>query len=264
MMPVELYTIALGTTTWQVNNSVDSVTVSGLGTFAPQAGVSRGDITDGEGPLEITIPASHAYPHLYRSIPPGLTTTITVYWLDREDNPASLRVIYKGMVKSVSVSRDGTTATLYLESIITSFDKEIPDETFAPQCQNFLYDTHCGVDKDNTANYYDGTVTVVSSNIITVGGLAIAKGAGWALPGYVSHAGTTDYRQILAQSGDDLTLILPFTVSMVGQTVRVYAGCDHSHAVCISKFGASGSESGHNFRGCPFIPVKNPFETGIT
>jgi hypothetical protein len=264
MRPVELYTIALGIITpWRLNNSVDSIGLSGVGTFTSQPGLSRGDITDGEGSLDITLPASCAYPQYYRNIPPGLTTTVTVQWLDRDENPESLRVIYKGMVKSVSNSKDGKAATLHLESIIVSFDKELPDETFSPQCQNFLYDTLCGVNRNNAANHFDGTVSVVSGSIVTVSGLLVAKGAGWALPGYVAHAGSADYRQILAQDGDDLRLILPFTVDMVDEDVVVYAGCDHTHATCISKFGTTGSDDGKNYRGCPWIPTKNIFQTGI-
>jgi hypothetical protein len=56
---------------------------------------------------------------------------------------------------------------------------------------------------------------------------------------------------------------MPFTVDMESENVIVYAGCDHSHATCISKFGTSGSENGDNYRGCSFVPTKNIFETGI-
>lgn len=262
MRPVELHTIALGATTWQLNNSVDTIVLDGVGTFTPQPGLSRGDITDGEEPLDVRLPASHAYPQYYRNIPPGLTTTWTIQWLDRDDNPDSLRVIYKGMAKSVSVSKDGKEAGVHLESIIASFDKELPDETFSPQCQNFLYDTHCGVDRNNAANFFEAVVSAVAGNVLTIPGLS-GMGTLWAVPGYVTHTGTDDHRQILAQSGNDITLILSFDADMTGQTAKVFAGCDHTHPTCISKFGASGSDSGRNYRGCPFVPTKNIFMTGI-
>jgi hypothetical protein len=62
----------------------------------------------------------------------------------------------------------------------------------------------------------------------------------------------------LAQAGDVLTLILPFSVDMVGKVVTVYAGCDRSIAMCVAKF-----DNLNNFRGCPYVPTKNIFLTGL-
>jgi uncharacterized phage protein (TIGR02218 family) len=245
-------------TPWRINNSVDSVTAGGQ-TFTPAAGLSRGDITGGEEPLEISLPASHAFPQYYTDSAPGSSVTVTVQWLDRDDDPASLRVIYKGFVKSVSFTDDGQKAAVHLDSVATTFDKEIPDETFSPQCQNFLYDAHCTVVKEDF-DFPAANVSAVVGNVITVDGLFAANGAGWAVPGYVTHIATGEFRQVLVQSGDDLTLIKPFSVNVTGTTVTVYAGCNHSHAVCLSKFANDG---GDNYRGCPFVPTKNLFMTGI-
>jgi uncharacterized phage protein (TIGR02218 family) len=256
LRPMELLTIALGLTSWRINNSVDTIVVSG-DTYSPFPGVSRGDITDGSDPLEVHIDASHPFVAYYRSQSPGSSATVTIHWYDRE-NPQSRRVIYKGYVKSVSVSEDGYNATLNLTSIMTTFDKEIPDESFSPQCQNFLYDVNCAVDKDNFR--FDGIVASVNGNDITVTDL-ITKGAGWALPGYVTY-GTDDHRQVIAQSGNVLTLILPFATDVTGETVKVFAGCNHLHSTCMGKFGAD-TDGGNSFRGCPFVPTRNIFSSGI-
>lgn len=256
LRPMELYTIALGLTSWRVNNSVDTIVVSG-DTYSPYPGVSRGNITDGSGPLEVHLDASHPFVAYYRSQAPGSSATVTIHWYDRE-NPQSRRVIYKGYVKSVSVSEDGYNATLNLTSIMTTFDKEIPDESFSPQCQNFLYDANCKVDKENFR--FNGVVASVSGNDITVTDLE-TMGVGWALPGYVTF-GTDDHRQVIAQSGNVLTLILPFATDVTGETVAVFAGCNHLHSACIGKFGAD-TDGGNSFRGCPFVPTRNIFASGI-
>ncbi|RPJ39907.1 MAG: DUF2163 domain-containing protein [Planctomycetaceae bacterium] len=254
LRPVELVTIALGPTIWKLNNSVDIIIVNGT-PYGPQPGLSHGHLGSGEDPLDLAVPPDHPFVQSYAQSAPGRRATVTIQWMDRENNPGSLRVVYKGMVKSVSFSKDGEEASIHLESVISTFDRQIPEETFSPQCQNFLYDDHCLVNKDD--HKYEGAVSGVTSDRITVTGLLATKGAGWALPGYAeSEAG--NYRQILEQSGDELTLILPFDEDVTGQTMIVYAGCNHSHAVCISKFA-----NGNNYRGCPFVPTKNIFTAGL-
>lgn len=251
MRPVELYTIALAAQTWYLSDSESTISI--VEDFVPLA-ISRGQITTGQEPVDITMPASHAFPQTYVNSAPGTHANVTIQWLDRDDSPDSLRALYKGVAKSVSFTQDGTKAIVHVESIVSTFDKETPEDTFTPQCQAYLYDDRCTVNKDDFK--YEGTVTDMSGNTITVDGLS-AEGAGWALPGYVAY-GTSDYRQVLAQSGDILTIILPFTVDLVGETVAVYAGCNHSMDDCENKFSNLV-----NFRGTPYVPTKNVFRTGL-
>jgi len=251
MRPVELYTAALGDQVWRWCNSTDTVT-SGGDDFEPIA-AGRGNLSEGEGPLDIYLPITHPFPQTYVNSAPGAHAVLTIQWVDREDI-GSLRIIYKGMLKALSVSKDGERANMRLESVVASFKKESPERSFSPQCQAFLYDDDCAVNKDDFKHV--ANVTAVSGNTLTVNGLA-AKGAGWALPGYVAY-GTVDYRQIVSQAGDVVTLILPFTVDLLGETVTVYAGCDHAITTCEDKFSNKV-----NFRGCPFVPTKNIFATGL-
>lgn len=252
MRPVELYTFAIGAQTWRAHNSVEATFSIGGNDFVAVA-INREKIGNGEGPLDITLPTSHAVPQSYIGSAPGQNATVTVQWLDRDDNPDSLRTIYKGILKSVKLVDDGKKAQLHAESIISSFKRQTPEDSFSPQCQAFLYDEHCTVSKASFS--YSGTVTAVSGNTITVDGLS-TEGAGWALAGYIAYG--TDYRQVLAQSGDVLTMILPFVTDITGETVTVYAGCDHSASVCNSKFNNLV-----NHRGFPYVPTKNPFESGL-
>ena len=92
---------------------------------------------------------------------------------------------------------------------------------------------------------------------MTVQGLLSAKGDTWATAGFASY-GVLDYRLILTQSGDDCTLSLPFYANVLGQTLDVFAGCAHIIGVCDGKFG-----NRPNFGGCPYVPTKNIFRTGL-
>jgi len=146
-------------------------------------------------------------------------------------------------------------STLALIPINDAFDKEIPERTFQAACNNVLFDPDCKV---VPASYlYTDTISAIVDNVVTVDGLAAAKGNGWATGGYTCF-GVLDYRLILLQSGDDCTLVLPFHEDVLTESVTVYAGCNHSIAVCESKFSNED-----NFGGCPYVPTKDIFRTGI-
>ncbi len=67
-----------------------------------------------------------------------------------------------------------------------------------------------------------------------------------------------DARLILAQSGDVLTLLIPFAENVLGSNIDLFAGCDRSLDTCDSKFAAVP-----NYGGFPFVPRKNPFGTRL-
>ena len=51
----------------------------------------------------------------------------------------------------------------------------------------------------------------------------------------------------------------------MGSTVVVLAGCDHSVTTCDTKFNTPEDTQSNviNYGGFPFVPGKNPFETGL-
>ena len=78
---------------------------------------------------------------------------------------------------------------------------------------------------------------------------------------YVDHVGAAELKAqglVLEQDGDDLTLVLPFHEDVLSEDVSVYAGCDHTIATCLAKFA-----NDINFGGCPYVPTKNIFITGV-
>lgn len=254
MRPVELYTVTMGVTIWRHCNAVDTALLVSGNTFTGEA-ITRGNISDARDELTIKLPGSHALPQMYKDIPPSTPVSILIQWLDRDDNPASLRVLYKGWVKSVKFTQDGQIAELYLESIVTGLDEELCNDTFCVGCQVPLYGTKCGLSKDDYD--YSGAVTAVTGNVITVSGLSAApRTATWALPGMVKLG--DDWRQVFAQSGDDLTLSLPFYADALGETVTVYKGCDHTLTMCEADF-----DNVVNYRGFPYVPKQNVFVTGL-
>jgi uncharacterized phage protein (TIGR02218 family) len=250
---VELYTLAMGSTIYRMHDSVEQ-TISSGGFDFTRTQISKGSIASGQEYLEVELPGSHAFSLKFATIAPGQTAILTIQSFQRSE-PSDVRVIYKGVVRSVAFTQNTAMSALSLIPISAAFDKEIPERTFQAACNNVLGDPDCKV---SLGSYeHTNTISAVTDNVVTVVGLSAAKGTGWATGGYIAY-GALDYRLVLDQSGDNCTLVLPFHDTVLSKTVSVYAGCDHSIATCLSKFSNE-----INFGGCPYVPTKNIFITGL-
>lgn len=250
---IELYTLAIGSTIYRMHTSVEPIlNYAGFDYLRVQIG--RGAISTGQEFLEVTLPGSHPFPLNFTSIAPGQVASLLIQAVHR-DEPTDVKVIYKGVVRSVAFTQNASMSALSLVPINAALDKEIPERTYQAPCNNVLFDADCKIVKASWK--YDGTVSAVAGNEVTVTGLEAAKGDGWSTGGYASF-GVLDYRLITTQDGDDLILPLPFYESVLNETVTVYAGCNHDIGVCASKFSNE-----INFGGFPYVPTKNIFITGV-
>lgn len=250
---IELHTLAVGTDIYRMHDDIPSTIDYGGDTYY-RTTVSRGKIVTGQEHLTISLPGGHPFSAKFTTIAPGQQATHTIRAYHRAD-PSDVRVIYKGVVRAVAFTKDLSMSSLSVVPISKALDKEIPERTFQAPCNNVLFDSDCKVSAGSFS--FTGAVTVEDGNVITVTGLEASKGNGWSTGGYVAY-GALDYRLILEQDGDELTLALPFYSSVLGSSVTVYAGCDHSVGTCNSKFSNPA-----NFGGHPYVPTKNIFATGI-
>jgi uncharacterized phage protein (TIGR02218 family) len=250
---VELYTLAMGSTVYRMHDSVEP-TISYSGDEYARTQISRGSISTGQEYLEINLPGSHPFTLSFAAIAPGQTASLTISSYHRAE-PTDVRVIYKGVVRSVAFTQNAAMSALSLIPINEAFDREIPERTFQAACNNVLFDADCKVSAGSYV--FSGPIAAITDNVVTITGLLTAKGTAWATGGYISY-GVLDYRLVLDQSGDDCTLVLPFHEEVLSKSVNVYAGCDHSIATCQSKFSNE-----INFGGCPYVPTKNIFISGL-
>lgn len=163
--------------------------------------------------------------------------------------PATGFVLFDGYVTSISFN--GRIAKVDMNPFNEQFSREVPRAKFQGLCNHVLYDSFCGVDK-NLFNQ-TGLVNGVLGNTITVSGFIGTSFTG----GYVVSAAGNDYRMIIQQSNDVLTLLLPFSSAVLGTTVTAYQGCDHSVTTCRDKFS-----NVTNYGGFPLVPGVNPFGQG--
>ncbi len=256
--PVEVYEIALGGDVYRYTSDVADVVLGGHTYEATP--ISRGRIVVGKEEqtsdrIEVTMPASDPFALLYVNSVPGKKATLTVSRFHRGDPAQETVVVFKGSVATIRFVDGGTSAKLTVLSITVAQSRPVPRMAYQGLCNHLLYDGRCGISETAAAWRKTFTVTAVSGNVITVPGAA-ACGADFFAAGFVSFSG--DYRLVVSQSGDALTLSTPFSISPLNQQVTVNAGCKHRVVDCQTKFNNVA-----NYGGFPFVPLKNPFESGL-
>ncbi len=250
---IELYSLSIGNDIYRMHDGTNA-RYSYDGYLYHKTSISRGRIATGQEHLTISLPGDHDFSRQFTTIAPGQLGTLTI-WAFHLADTADKRVVYKGVVRSVAFTHDMSKSMLSVVPISEAFDKEIPNRTYQSSCNNILFDDDCKV--SSSSFKHSGLITAVAGNVVTVQNLLSTKGDGWATSGYAAF-GVLDYRLILTQSGDDCTLNLPFYADMTGETLDVFAGCSRTIGICDSKFG-----NRINFGGCPYVPTKNIFKTGL-
>lgn len=258
--PVELYTFTIGAVTYRYTSDQKDISVDVLGDFTAIP-ISRGKITASREKngdvVEVRLPTSTPIALNYVLSVPGERVFLTIRRMHRPDVDQEAIIIFDGAVQQVRFEENRTVAALSVSSLASSENRQMPRLTFQGLCGHMLYDARCQIDETDPAFRFSGTVSIISGTQITVPG----AGAFNVLTdffefGYVKFG--TDYRLIVKQAVDVLTLQLPFSVSPLGEAVTVNAGCKHRLVTdCQDKFA-----NVENFGGFPFVPLRNPFGPG--
>lgn len=261
--PVELYTITIGATILRYTSAEDDFTEAGDEFRAvpiQREKLSAGGQDARVQSLVLTLPGDDPLARRYITSVPGTPALVAIERLHREDgaSPEVVR-IFEGEIESVAFEKEGRVAKLQLQPRIAAQSRPVPRFGYQGLCNNVVYDDLCRADDtDPLFRLSSATVTAESGNDITVAG-AGARGDNYYTGGYVEAGGGADFRLVLRQIGNVLTLSLPFTAAVLGTQVTVLAGCDHTIATCKAKF-----DNVINFGGFAYVPSKNIFNTGLT
>lgn len=255
--PVELYAFKTAAGTFVRYTSAETEVTAGGFTWEPvpikRTGPSKTKEI-GQTSIEITMPSSDEVVQPFQNILSPIETELTIYRVQlfegSPEGPVTLYVVFKGYVASVVFNDE--VATLQLFPFNEALRREMPRFTYQGLCNHELYDARCKVAEGDFD--YNGLVSAVNGNLITVNGVS-GIGATAFVGGFVRNLSGTNWRQVLAQSGDTLTLLIPFDEVVLGTNVIVQQGCDHTLDTCFSKFN-----NVINFGGYPYVPTKNPFE----
>lgn len=215
--------------------------------------ITRGKITRSisieAAKVEITAPITDQLGK-YVANYPVVPTTIRIIRVLVAD-PTVNAVIFRGSVQSVKVS-DGYVCTA--TCISSQLEVNWPRNIHSGYCQNTLFDTFCGLDK----NMY--MINVQIQAIGADGHLTstdIGNTGSNLTGGYVLYV--NDYRWITYGTTNNVYLHVPFDASVgVGTIVQMFWGCDGTFTCCRDRFNNL-----NNFFGCPHIPSDNPVTWGI-
>jgi len=252
--PLEIYTITQGSQIYRYTSDSFEVTV---GSYTWEAeGIERGEVKFGpearNETLTLTFPATNRFAAAYAMSASPERAEVIITRLQRDESPTfnTQVVMYRGLIASAVFSQDGATVQIICRTREASASRACPNYSYMGMCNHILYGTGCGV---NPAAYnHIGVVTAVSGNTITVDG-ASGQPDGYWTGGYVKPTAASDFRLVIAHSGNVLTLLLPFD-SVLGLDVQVFAGCDHTLNDCANKF-----DNVQNYGGFAWVPNRNPF-----
>ncbi len=256
--PAEIYEFTLGSASPVRFTSAEDTISFGGEDYAPES-IERNSIAIGKDErnrlLQIKIPLANSFAAQYIGIPPGERAQVVVRRLQRDAIPFTARLMFDGFLQSVRFP-DDRWAILGIQSLEAAMSQIIPRFTYQGLCNHFLYDNQCGVIATNF-QLLSALVTAESGSTITVTGAA-ASGLNFT-GGFVKPIGINDFRMVTAQSGDVLTLLLPFKQSVLNQTVDCFAGCNRIIVEdCLVVF-----DNPEEHGGFPFIPKKNPIGGNI-
>lgn len=256
--PVEIYDFTLGLQTFRYTTSEEPMVVDAQ-TYTPLA-VRRSSLVmsqeESQDAITVRMPASNTLVRRYINVPPGQQMWLTIRRLHRTDSDEQVVTIFKGLVRSVAFSMQGLEAEMVVQPLTSGLSRETPRYTFMSSCNHVLYDTQCKV--NSTSFRHIGVLELVSGVTLSIRNLD-TKPDGWATGGFIISPNGTDYRMVLNHTGDQVTLMLPFTADVgPGAEVQVFAGCDHSLETCVDKFN-----NGENFGGFAWVPRENVFVKGV-
>ena len=256
--PVEIYRVQVGTDDpyfW--TSAATDITV--LGDVYEATAINRSSVVLGSDArrrvLQLQVPGTNPFARLFIANPPGQLASVRISRVQLSDGTLTPQLMYRGSATSVQFQDNGKTATIAVQSVEAASSREIPRMVYMTPCNHVLYDDQCQV---NPASFQlVSTVSAVSGNTITVTGAGSHPQS--FVGGYVKPNAVSDFRLVLAQSGDVLTLLLPFFADPTGLTVTALPGCDHLLEGDCSQTFANEIE----FGGYAFIPRRNPFEVGL-
>lgn len=252
--PVELYRFTRGLTTW--NYTTGDVEITYNGDIYKPVTMRRGDLPINEekntSNLEIWMdPTTDIVTEFISGATPAPTGLILIRRHRNEASPTEQAVIFVGQVGLVEFSEGEVHFTCV--PIQRSVQRRVPRMLYQTQCNNMLYDVNCTV---NPALFTVAAhISAIAGRQVTVPEAA-SKPDGYYNGGFFRDGDT--YVFIMTHVGTLLTVLALTPAVLAGDNISLTAGCDRARGTCLTKFNNLD-----NFLGFPYIPDKNPYESGI-
>lgn len=164
------------------------------------------------------------------------------------DTSAGTIKLFEGRL--IEPELDRNTISVSVASDLDELNVQMPRNLYQPSCTNTLFDTACGLLRQN----FMVQTTIESGSTAARILCQVNQPQGWFTQGVIEfldggNAGLK--RTIRMHESGALLLTLPlFEAPQVGQRIKVYPGCDKRLETCQNRFNNFS-----RFRGAPFIPV---------
>lgn len=248
--PEELYEFVINQSYWRYT-SADHTVTHDLREFEPVA-IGRGKIEQSNdiNKASLTVKSVRDLPFVTAYLDGSLGRQASLAVYRRQIGETDYMAMWKGRV--ISVVFDGAEAKISCESMFTSLKRQGLRAKYQALCRHALYSAGCAA---SSANFQVvGEVLSISGTTVTVGEI-VGYDDGWFVGGFVRH-GDYIYRSINGHVGTAIDLDRPVPGLAIGDTLRLFPGCNHTSDHCRDKFGNLV-----NFGGFEFIPDVNPFST---
>lgn len=250
--PVDLYEFARAHLRWRYTSADRDISIGGVDYVAEP--IERSAIEASReinrATLSIIMPRANPVADLYRIAPPSDVVTCII----RQTHIGDGEVVTLWTGRIIGVEWSGARAKLALEPVYTSVRRMGLRRRYQRACPHVLYGLGCNLSRETWR--LDTTASSIAGLTVTAPGVG-PMGDGYYAGGYIewdTPAGVAERRHISAHVGPNLTLTAAPYGLVIGQSIRVYPGCDHTLATCHGKFGNAA-----NYGGMPYIPQKNPF-----
>lgn len=250
--PLDFYKITCGNSAWYFASGDAEVLYAGH-TFTPEP-MHRSELApngeDDLGRLELDgLSRENPVARLFLEGLPLHPVLIEAFTAHRDD--AEVRCFFRGEILHPEFR--GSEARLICQSVGRYLTRQIPRNTFQALCNWALFELPCGLVKSSYR---------VTAEVSHVDGIVIRASAFGEYPDDYFRAGWVEtpageLQFVTVHTADALTLMSAFRALEVGATIYVYPGCPGTIAAC------KGFGNLQHFGGFPFMPDRNPFETGI-
>lgn len=258
--PVNLYQFTVDTTIFRYTSAAQDV-IADAQTWTAIPGLKRGKIQRGverrNQTQQITLPGDNEFVQLFTNGAPSFIPIVEIFNVHLGDLTDVVR-IWKGEVTDITWGPQAARASVAARSLEAAMDAQVPRRDCGIQCPYQHYDTDCTVPKSGV-NQFSGTISAPTGNFVTVSGLDVAKGVGWATAGSIKVG--TEERVILDHGAvDTLELGSPFQADVTNAACDVFAGCDHS---LDGPRGCTSFNNEDNYGGNAFVPLKDIHRSGV-
>lgn len=255
--PIHLFEIYYEGDYYRFTNHPDKVTALTYDWSPKNISMGEVEVTEdiNKNNIDLIFPRDDTFATLYISGIQDDVSTVTIYRGYQNDPDAEWIAYWKGRFSSSTIKKN--QIILVCESVFTSMKRPGIRGKFSKHCRHTLYGRGCNISLSNSDYYVEDTVDSVSADGLTYSiSAASLQSNGYYFGGMLMSPDGV-YRFIRGHSGSSITISKPFSDNTSEGSYRLYAGCNRTMSVCVSRFNNLA-----NYGGFPYTPDFNPMGGG--